>query len=117
MAHLEQLRTWAALLEGTPYFVHNYGCRKRTYGQRRAFIGDTLANGLDDYRRGGNTSVEDREQLRRYFDALYGIEPDPDDSTYVKYDYLTVALDPLPEPTPQERQIHHGQEPRCAAAR
>lgn len=102
MAHLKQLRAWAALLEGTPYFVHSYGCRKRTYGQRRAFIGDTLANGLGGYRRGGNTSVEDREQLRRYFDALCGIEPDPDDSTYDKYDYLTVALDPLPEPTPKK---------------
>lgn len=97
MAHLEQLRAWAALLEGTPYFVHSYGCRKRTYGQRRAFIGDTLANGPDDYRRGGNTSVEDREQLRRYFDALCDIDPNPNDCTYDKYEHLGDLLE-RPEP-------------------
>ena len=66
--------------------------RRETYGARRARIRETL---LAAHRI--RTDVYDGEQLRRYLDALCGINPDPNDYTHNKYKHLDDLLE-RPEP-------------------
>lgn len=64
-------------------FRRKYSCTPRTYGQRRALIGDFCWS-----RHLTNTKVEDREQIRRVLDAYCDIPPNPNDGTFSKYAHL-----------------------------
>lgn len=96
---IPQLRKWADALCENTIFLHSYATNQRTYGQRRAYIQYKLIEtfGSDAYR----CDIYDREQLRRYFDVLCSVEPDPNDATYDKYDGV---LQMLPLPTLQPKK-------------
>jgi hypothetical protein len=96
---IPQLRKWADVLCENTIFLHSYATDQRTYGQRRAYIQDKLIEtfGSDAYR----CNIYDREQLRRYFDVLCSVKPDPKDATYDKYDGV---LQMLPLPTLQPKK-------------
>lgn len=80
MARLNDVLT--KLLEDE-HFLRKYSCTPRTYGQRRALIGDFCWG-----RHLTNTKVEDREQIRRVLDAYCDIPPNPNDGTFSKYAHL-----------------------------
>lgn len=69
-----------------------------TYGDRRARIGQWA------FDLGYQLSIENREQLRRAFDAHCGIEPDPSDKTFSKYAHIPDYIPPehlRPKPKPK----------------
>ena len=88
------LARYANMLSGNYAFIRRYYYvgRKLSYGGRRAQIREAL---WSQHRVG--TNVGEGEQLRRYLDALCGIDPDPDDCTYDKYEHLQDQLE-RPEP-------------------
>lgn len=67
-ARLEQLEEVALVLENEGEF-HRLYITKATYGQRRSCIGDWIYNRPSAFR--FQILVEDRDQLRRYFDERW----------------------------------------------
>jgi hypothetical protein len=109
MAHLEQLAEWRDRLKQDGYFTRPYSsvAPRASLGARRSRIRQGLLS-LSLYGdRGYACTVEDAEQLRRYFDAYFDIAPLPNDCTLHKYDYLTYALDPEPAAKKGNRIMDH----------
>lgn len=67
------LQKIADRLEQSPHFKSGYkgrtGQHQTTYGKRRAFIAEFMYSSFG----GTAIPIEDRDQLRRYFDAKYGV--------------------------------------------
>lgn len=84
------LSRYANMLSGDYAFICGYYHvgRKLSYGARRARIREALW-----FQHKARTRVEDGEQLRRYLDALCGIDSDPGDCTYNKYEHLANMLE------------------------
>lgn len=109
MFNLRQLEEIALVLENESKFHREYATkrpgRNDTYGRRRAIIADWLVTTRTTWavprvntwpRWVGQNAVEDRDQLRRYFDERYGI-PQNEINKYA--DIPSLMVEDLSEPT------------------
>lgn len=91
------------VLENEFAFYKRYSNKaENTYGKRRAVIGQFLGfpgSGGDRPRAWHNNTIEDREQLRRYFDARYEIPQDEGAGKYADLPDIWKNPEPPPPPT------------------
>lgn len=109
----EQLQEIALVLENESKFYREYGTkrppgRNDTYGRRRAIIGDWLVTTRTTWTFPriltwpgwiGKHTVEDRDQLRRYFDDRYNI-PQTETNKYASIPSLLIEDPPTTKEPP-----------------